>query len=58
MDLSGQAATPCASVHKSATRNGKQLDTACFIVFEVENGRMLSAREHFFDLNNWDGLWS
>ena len=44
--------------HNSATRNGKQLDTACCIVFEVENGRMVSGREHFFDLNNWDEFWS
>jgi ketosteroid isomerase-like protein len=44
--------------HNSATRNGKQLDTACCIVFEVENGRVVSGREHFFDLNNWDEFWS
>lgn len=42
----------------SADRNGKHLDTDCCIVFEVENGRMISGREHFFDLNNWDEFWS
>lgn len=42
----------------SADRNGKQLDTDCCVVFEVENGRVISGREHFFDLNNWDEFWS
>ena len=41
-----------------AQRNGKQLDTNCCIVFEVENGRIRSGREHFFDLGNWDDFWS
>jgi ketosteroid isomerase-like protein len=44
--------------HNSAERNGKTLDTDCCIVFEIENGRMISGREHFFDLNNWDEFWS
>jgi len=44
--------------HNSAQRNGKQLDTDCCIVFEVEDGRMLSGREYFYDLNNWDEFWS
>ena len=41
-----------------AERNGKRLDTECCIVFEVENGRVTSGREHFFDLYNWDEFWS
>ena len=44
--------------HNSAERNGKQLDTGCCIVFEVENGRITSGREHFYDLDNWDEFWS
>ena len=44
--------------HNSAERNGKQLDTDCCIVFEIENGRLVSGREHFFDLDNWDEFWS
>lgn len=44
--------------HNSAQRNGKQLDTDCCIVFEVEDGRIVSGREHFFDLANWDDFWS
>jgi ketosteroid isomerase-like protein len=39
-------------------RNGKQLDTDCCIVFEIADGRMVSGREHFFDLGNWDEFWS
>lgn len=44
--------------HNSGERNGKQLDTDCCIVFGVEDGRVISGREHFFDLNNWDDFWS
>ena len=44
--------------HSSAERNGKQLDTDCCIVFEVEDGRIVSGRELFYDLNNWDEFWS
>jgi ketosteroid isomerase-like protein len=44
--------------HNSAERNGKRLDTDCCIVFEVENGRLLSGREYFFALDSWDDFWS
>lgn len=44
--------------HNSGERNGKRLDTDCCIVFEVEGGRIISGREHFFDLANWDDFWS
>ena len=44
--------------HNSAEREGKRLDTGCCIVFEIENGRIISGREHFFDLHNWDTFWS
>jgi len=44
--------------HNSAERDGKHLDTGCCIVFELDNGRILSGREHFFDLYNWDEFWS
>jgi ketosteroid isomerase-like protein len=44
--------------HNSAERNGKRLDTDCCIVFEIANGRIISGREHFFDLGNWDDFWS
>ena len=39
-------------------RNGKQLDTMCCIVVEVEGGRVKSGVEYFFDLHNWDRFWS
>lgn len=39
-------------------RDGKQLDTMCCIVFEVEDGQIASGTEHFFDLHNWDQFWS
>jgi len=44
--------------HNTAERDGKQLDVGCCIVFEVENGRMVSGREHFSDLYAWDEFWS
>ncbi len=44
--------------HNSGVRDGRQLDTDCCIVFELENGRVTSGREHFFDLHNWDQFWS
>jgi len=39
-------------------RNGKKLDVLCCIVFEVRDGRVLSGREHFFDLYAWDEFWA
>ncbi|MGO9681201.1 MAG: nuclear transport factor 2 family protein, partial [Beijerinckiaceae bacterium] len=39
------------AVHQnSAERNGRRLDVLCCIVFELENGRILIGREHFYDL--------
>ena len=38
-------------------RNGRRLDVLCCIVFEVKNGKIVSGREHFFDLYNWDQSW-
>ncbi len=46
-------------LHRNAgERNGKTLDVLCCIVFEVKDDRMLSGREHFFDLYAWDAFWS
>lgn len=44
--------------HNVGRRNGKQLDTDCCIVFEVEAGQIKSGIEHFHDLHNWDQFWS
>lgn len=44
--------------HNSGVRDGRQLDTDCCIVFELEGGRVTSGREHFYDLHNWDQFWS
>jgi uncharacterized protein len=44
--------------HNSAERNGRQLDVLCCIVFELENGRIIIGREHFYDLYAWDAFWS
>ncbi len=46
-------------VHRNtAERNGKRLDVMCCIVFEIRNGRVISGKEHFFDLYAWDAFWS
>jgi ketosteroid isomerase-like protein len=44
--------------HTSAERNGLELDVLCCIVFELENGRIIIGREHFYDLYAWDAFWS
>lgn len=44
--------------HNSAVRNGKRLETDCCIEFEVRDGRIVSGREHFFDLHAWDAFWA
>ena len=44
--------------HNSGERNGKQLDTDCCLTFEIEDGQLVSGREHFYDLGNWDEFWS
>ncbi len=47
------------SVHLSrAERKGRRLDALCCIVFEVEHGRIVIGREHFYDLYAWDAFWS
>jgi uncharacterized protein len=44
--------------HNVAERDGKHLDVYCCIVFELENGRIVDGREHFYDLPAWDDFWS
>ena len=46
-------------IHRNvAERDGKHLDVYCCIVFELENGRIVGGREHFYDLHAWDEFWS
>lgn len=44
--------------HNSGKRNGKSLNTMCCITFVVRDGRIMSGKEHFFDLYNWDDFWA
>jgi ketosteroid isomerase-like protein len=44
--------------HNSGERNGRRLDSDCCIVFEVRDGQIVSGREHFYDLHNWDAFWA
>jgi len=44
--------------HSVAERRGRQLDTYSCIVFELQDGRILDAREYFLDLAAWDDFWS
>ena len=44
--------------HNTAERNGKKLDVMCCILFELKDGRVVSGKEHFFDLYAWDQFWS
>lgn len=46
-------------VHRNTgVRNGKRLDVDCCIVFELRNGRVVSGREHYYDLHAWESFWS
>jgi ketosteroid isomerase-like protein len=46
-------------VHRNtASRNGKQLDVGCCILFEFKDGRVIDGREHCYDLYAWDEFWS
>lgn len=46
-------------IHRgSAERNGRRLDLACCVVFQVKRGRIVSGREHVFDVHAWDEFWS
>jgi uncharacterized protein len=42
----------------TADRNGKHLDVADCIVFQLKDGRITDGREHFEDLYAWDEFWS
>jgi ketosteroid isomerase-like protein len=42
----------------TADRNGKHLDVACCIVFEIKDGKVTDGREHFEDLYAWGEFWS
>src|SRR3954452_9511802 len=42
----------------TADRNGKHLDVANCIVFELKDGKGTDGREHFEDLYGWDDFWS
>lgn len=45
-------------VHQNtAERNGKHLDVGCCLTFEFKDGRVISGREHFYDLYAWDKFW-
>lgn len=44
--------------HNVGTRNGKKLDVCCCIELELEDGRITSGREHFYDLYAWNEFWS
>jgi len=42
----------------TAQRNGKRLDVADCIVFQLKDGKVTDGREHFEDLYAWDEFWS
>ena len=42
----------------TADRDGKHLDVANCIVFELKDGKVTEGREHFEDLYAWDEFWS
>ncbi len=42
----------------TAERDGKRLEVGDCIVFQLKDGRVTDAREHFNDLYAWDEFWS
>lgn len=56
--LTGQDGRAVGIHHNTGKRNGKTLDVVCCIEFEIVDGRVMSGREHFFDLYAWDEFWS
>ncbi len=44
--------------HSTAERHGRRLDAYCCVVFELNGGRVIDAREHFDDLDAWDAFWA
>lgn len=44
--------------HNTGVRNGRHLDVGCCIVFEFKDGRVIDAREHYYDLYAWDAFWA
>ena len=40
--------------------NGKQVGSegGYLITVEVKDGKIVSGKEHFFDLYNWDAFWA
>lgn len=44
--------------HNSGLRNGRRLDVDCCVEFFVRDGKIVSGREHFFDLHAWDAFWA
>jgi ketosteroid isomerase-like protein len=57
--IAAEGDTRVVGIQRStADRNGKHLDVADCIVFELKDGRMTDGREHFEDLYAWDEFWS
>ncbi len=42
----------------SGARHGRKLDKMRCITVEVKDGKIVSGKEHFFDLYNWDAFWA
>jgi len=42
----------------SAERNGRRLEVTCCVALQIKNGRIVSGREHVFELYEWDAFWS
>jgi ketosteroid isomerase-like protein len=54
----GENGTVIGIQRSTGDRNGKHLDVLNCIHFELTDGRVTEAREHFNDLYAWDEFWS
>ena len=44
--------------HNTGERNGKRLSVDCCLAFEIRDGRVVSGKEHFYDLGAWETFWA
>ena len=44
--------------HDSASRGDRKLSVDCCIVFEFKDGRVISGKEHYYDLHAFEAFWS
>lgn len=50
--------TVVALHRNTGTRNGKELNVDCCLVFHIKDEKVIAGHEFFYDLHAWDAFWS